>query len=210
MPSHAAAERAALVAAMRAAGPDAPTLCEGWTVLDLAAHVLARERRPDSTPGLMLPALAGWTNQVRRGYTRRPFTQLLDMIATGPPITSLFALPGADATFNLAEFFVHCEDVRRAGREWAPRELPTDRHRALWRIVAGRGRYFYRSCPVGLELVVPHGPRRVVRSGEPAVVLTGEAPELVLHAFGRGARARVDPTGPTAAIEIFRTVRPRV
>jgi len=210
MPSHASAERAALVGAMRAAGPDALTLCEGWTVRDLAGHVVARERRPDSGPGIMLPAFAGWTDHVRRGYTRRPFGELLDMIASGPPITSPFALPGADAALNLAEFFVHCEDVRRAAPEWEPRRLPAERRAALWRIVSARGRYFYRGCPVGLELAVPNGPHRVVRTGEPHVVLTGEAPELLLHAFGRGDHARVDVSGPAAAVERFRTVHPHV
>ena len=32
-------ERKALVASALRAGPDAPTLCEGWTARDLAAHV---------------------------------------------------------------------------------------------------------------------------------------------------------------------------
>ena len=52
MTSHSAAEREALADALASAGPDAPTLCEGWTAHDLAAHLIAREHRPDSTPGI--------------------------------------------------------------------------------------------------------------------------------------------------------------
>ena len=37
--SHARDERSALVASLRDAGPDAPTLCAGWTTRDLAAHL---------------------------------------------------------------------------------------------------------------------------------------------------------------------------
>src|SRR5579859_4160339 len=38
-------------------GPEAPTLCEGWLAADLAAHLVVRERRPDSGPGLVGPPL---------------------------------------------------------------------------------------------------------------------------------------------------------
>ena len=51
-------ERSALVETMRATGPDAPTLCEGWTTRDLAAHLVVREARPDAAAGVIVPALA--------------------------------------------------------------------------------------------------------------------------------------------------------
>ncbi|MCW2608081.1 MAG: hypothetical protein JWO60_2774, partial [Frankiales bacterium] len=44
--SVAAAERAALLDLLAASGPDAPTLCPGWTTHDLAAHLVVRERQP--------------------------------------------------------------------------------------------------------------------------------------------------------------------
>ena len=50
-------ERAALAAALRAAGPGAPTLCEGWTTRDLAAHLWLREHDPRVVLGLVLPDL---------------------------------------------------------------------------------------------------------------------------------------------------------
>ena len=59
-------ERHALVDTMRAVGPDAPTLCGAWTTRDLAAHLVVREGRPDTTPGIMIPFLAGYTERVRR------------------------------------------------------------------------------------------------------------------------------------------------
>src|SRR4051794_7092380 len=95
-----ALERARLADALEAAGPDAPTLCTGWTARDLAAHLAARRRGLDSPPGLLLRPRAGWTEHVRAGYARRPYPELLHLIRTGPPATSPFALPGADAAGN--------------------------------------------------------------------------------------------------------------
>ena len=62
-------ERAALVNTMRDVGPDAPTLCGDWTVRDLAAHLVIRERRPDAAAGIMIPALAGYTARKQQHLT---------------------------------------------------------------------------------------------------------------------------------------------
>src|SRR5436190_23310918 len=113
MPSLSALERARLADVLAATDPAAPTLCEGWTARDLAAHLVVRERRPDTGPGLLLRPLAGWTEHVRRRYAQRPYPELIELIRTGPPALSPFSLPGADAAGNLTEHFVHCEDVRR-------------------------------------------------------------------------------------------------
>jgi uncharacterized protein (TIGR03085 family) len=59
MPSLARPERAALLDLLTGVGPDAPTLCEGWTTHDLAAHLVVRERRPHAVPGLVVPARIG-------------------------------------------------------------------------------------------------------------------------------------------------------
>ena len=47
-------ERAALCDTMEKVGPDAPTLCEGWLTIDLAAHLCAREARSDAAIGIVL------------------------------------------------------------------------------------------------------------------------------------------------------------
>jgi uncharacterized protein (TIGR03085 family) len=205
--THSAAERAALVEAMRAAGPDAPTLCEGWTVRDLAAHLVIRERRPDAAAGIVLPPLRGWGDHVRRGYAARPFDELLELVADGPPVTSGFALPGVDARLNLVEHFVHCEDVRRAAPGWTPRELPEARQRAFAAMMSSRGKYFLRHSPVGVRLQTPDGEVLADVGDEPRVTLTGRPAELVLYAFGRTAQAQVELDGPADALAAFRTMR---
>jgi uncharacterized protein (TIGR03085 family) len=207
MPTFAAIERAELVRALRDAGPDAPTLCTGWTAHDLAAHLVARERRPDSGPGIMLPALAGWTERVRRGYAARPFDELLHLIETGPPWTSPFALPGVDAAVNLSEHFVHCEDVRRAAPGWQPRQLAAGLPDALWAALASRGRMLFRQAPSGLTLATPDGRSARISTGDADLTLIGEPAELTLYAFGRREHAQVEIEGDAAAQQQLRTAR---
>lgn len=207
MPSLAAIERTHLVEALRAAGPQGPTLCDGWTTHDLAAHLVARERRPDSGPGILVPALAGWTEQVRRRYAQRPFDELVRLVETGPPWTSPFSLPGVDALVNLTEHFVHCEDVRRATTGWQPRDLPDGLSDALWKALSARGRMLFRGAPAGTCLATPDGRRTQVTSGETALTLTGEPAELTLYAFGRRGHAQVTMDGSAQALDRLREAR---
>jgi uncharacterized protein (TIGR03085 family) len=207
MPTFAALERAELVRALRDAGPDAPTLCTGWTAQDLAGHLVARERRPDSGPGIMLPAFAGWTERIRRGYAARPFAELLHLIETGPPWTSPFALPGVDAAVNLGEHFVHCEDVRRAAPGWQPRQLADGIPDALWSALANRGRMLFRRAPSGLTLATPDGRNARISTGDADLTLIGDPAELTLYAFGRREHALVEIEGNATAQQQLRESR---
>ena len=45
----------------------------------------------------------------------------LDQVASGPPLYSPFKL--LDSIANVAEMFIHHEDVRRARPDWEPRPL---------------------------------------------------------------------------------------
>ncbi len=199
MSRHARSQRLALVEAMSAAGPDAPTLCEGWQVRDLAAHVVLRERRPDAALGVVLPPLSGWTSHVQAGLAGGDFEQLLDRVRTGPGRFSPFALPVLEELANVSEFFVHTEDVRRAGAGAAPRHLDPDLSAALWRNLTRGSRLMYRKVSTGLVLATPEGRQQVVRSGD-GVRVTGEPGELLLHAFGRGGHAELQITGDPAAV----------
>lgn len=198
--SYAAAERTALVEALRAVTADAPTLCAGWTARDLAAHVVVRERRPDSAPGLVVPWFAGWTERVRSSYARRPYEELIDLVASGPPLTSPFAIPGVDAAANFGEFLVHTEDVRRGRPGWAPRDLPADEQDAVWRSLRSGARMFFRGAPATVVLARPGGESMRVAGSGPQVTITGEPVELLLYAFGRREAAQVELTGQDDAV----------
>jgi len=125
-PRFAGSERAALCELLTRVGPDAPTLCAGWTTADLAAHLVTRERRPDASVGIVLKRWAGHADAVRQAALRRHgFDRLVELVRAGPPGW----LPRAvDEPMNALEFFIHHEDVRRAG-PWEPREL-TREHEA--------------------------------------------------------------------------------
>jgi len=186
-------ERHALVDTMRAAGPDVPTLCGDWTARDLAAHLVLRERRLDASPGILVPALAGRTERVQRGIARKEWNALLEDVRSGPPLWSPFRL--VDEQANLAEMFVHHEDVRRARPDWTVRTLPDGMQDKLWSVATGVGRRGYRKSPVTVVLERPDGKRATVRkAGAASVTLRGEPGELLLHAFGRD-EARVEFDG---------------
>lgn len=193
-------ERHALVETMRTVGPDAPTLCGDWTVRDLAAHLVLRERRLDASAGILVPALAGRTARVQRGIAGKDWNTLLDEVRSGPPLWSPFRW--VDEQANLAEMFVHHEDVRRAGDDWTVRTLPPGMQDKLWTVAAGIGRRSYRRSPVGVVLERPDGKRATVRSaGSTAVTLRGEPAELLMHAFGRDqARVEFDGSADDVAI----------
>lgn len=207
--SHASRERQVLAAALREVGPDASTLCQGWSARDLAAHLVVRESRPDTGPGQLLqkvPLVGEWSEKVRRQYARRDFDELVAEFASGPPRLSVFALPRVDAVANLTEHFIHTEDVRRAQPGWSPRELHPKYTAALWDAVSRGGRLMFRSSPVGVVLVVPGGPRKQVRGGAETVVLTGEPGELLLYASGRRDHALVEISGSERAVRAFQGV----
>ncbi|MEU7767400.1 TIGR03085 family metal-binding protein [Nocardia sp. NPDC049190] len=191
-------ERRELVEAMRAAGPEAPTLCDTWTVRDLAAHLVVRERRPDAAPGIMLAPFAGYLDRVQKKAATKSFPALLEQVRTGPPWWS--PLRPVDALANLAEMFVHHEDVRRAVPGWQPRELTAADQDKLWSLVRRMASMSYRKAPVSVVLATPDGRQVTVRSASGAVVtLTGTPSELLLHAFGRD-EVRLTTTGDAEAV----------
>jgi uncharacterized protein (TIGR03085 family) len=185
-------ERAALVATMREAGPDAPTLCAGWTARDLAAHLVVRERRIDAAPGILIPALAGYTAKVQEQVTAsNDWAALLDKVASGPPVYSPFAV--LDPLVNVAEMFIHHEDVRRAGTSWEPRTLDDQTARALARQVAQFARMTLGKSPARVSLAAPDGKVLATAGSGSPVTVTGEPGELLLFAAGREpARVRFD------------------
>lgn len=192
-------ERTALCMLLDKTGPAAPTLCEGWRTLDLAAHLVLRERRPDAAAGVLGGPLAGHTERVQRQIIdHTPYAQLVAAIRNGPPRLSAFRLPGVDERVNLVEYFVHHEDVRRAAGEWEPRDLPPGLADQLWQRLR-MARVFLRKAPVGIELVRddqpdgPHGQqvRFTARARTPVVTVTGSPAELTLWSMGRVSAARV-------------------
>ena len=198
-------ERAAVCNLLDELGPDAPVLPEGWRTAEMAAHLWVRERRLDAGPGMVLGGAAKrhTDNVMSKALRDRGYERLVADVRDGPPLLSVFSLPGVGESGNVAEYFVHTEDVRRAQPTGGPaRTLPDDLEEALWRAAV-------RSAPillwrqakgVGVKLERPTGQAAGVRGGTPTVTLRGEPGELVLWLFGRRDAADVELLGPPEVV----------
>ena len=200
MSTFAKRERLLLADLLEAEGPEAPTLCEGWTTRDLAAHVVVRERRPDAAGGILIKPLAGRLERVMAEFTDKPYEELIQLIRTGPPRFSPFNLKQVDEMSNTVEFYVHTEDVRRARPDWTPRELDPVFQDALWSRLERTARLMGRGTPTGLVLRRPDGQTAVAQRGTPVVTATGEPSELLLFLYGRKNAAEVELEGDKDAI----------
>jgi uncharacterized protein (TIGR03085 family) len=227
--SIAAAERQSLCDLLEELGPAAPTLCTGWDTVDMAAHLMVRERRPDVLPGLVVPGPpAAHTQRVtENAKTKMTYGEMVRRLRGGPPF-GLMSLPGLEDAGNLLEFYVHHEDVRRAQPGWMPRELSPELDQALWsRLRRSAPLLFRRVRGVAITLRTPDGrATRAKGAGRPAkpakteagehvvggtaaangtgnrpsVTLSGTPGELVLFAMNRRAAAEVQVTGDQAGV----------
>jgi uncharacterized protein (TIGR03085 family) len=198
-------ERAALVAALRDVGPDAPTLCDGWDARDLAAHLMVREYRVDAAPGILIPRFAAHTARVQDDVAEHTeWDDLVGKVAAGPPLYSPLKL--LDSVANVAEMFIHHEDVRRAGTDWEPRVLDDETVKALTRQVAQFARMTLSKSPARVSLATPDGKVLATAGKGAPVTVTGEPGELLLFAAGREP-AQVTLRGDDDAVAALRAAR---
>ncbi len=194
-------ERTSLCDLLDEVGPDAPTLCAGWTTHDLAAHLRLREGNPFTAATLVLPRAHRLNDRgMTRLKSRLSFAVIVDQVRHGPPVWSPLGWPGVEPAVNTVEFFVHHEDVLRAVDPDHRRVVTTRDQDALWRRIGWAGRVFARSASVGLELVRTDVPASLrIKDGHPGVALRGLPSELTLYLYGRSAASDVELEGPRAA-----------
>lgn len=211
-------ERAAVVAALREAGPGAPTLCEGWRTEQLAAHLVLRERDPLTAAGIVAPFLADRTERRTQSLgsaSTEPvaWERLVRQVQDGPPVWSPLRWAGDAA--QLAEYFVHTEDVRRGGPDGggvATRPRTAAHTAALWGALRQMASMLLRRTPVPLELT---DGEQVLRAGAPSstggtpAVVRGDVGELLLWAYERSRVARVDVEGGPEQVTALESLRPR-
>lgn len=187
------AERLRLVDTARRAGEDAPTLCEGWNVRDLATHLVIRERHPAAALGTFLPKFDAQREAKEADYAQMPFAQLLGLVAA-PPKWTPGALPGVESAMNTTEFLVHHEDVRRAAIEWIPRRLSQAENSTVWAQTRVALLPFAAKAKGPVTITAPGFGSRTAgkkRKGE-ATTITGAPLELLLFLMGREDHALVD------------------
>ncbi len=200
MTSLAARERALLCALARQVGPDASTLCDGWDVRRLLAHLLVREGSPASV-GIVVPALSGLADRAMARWDEADFASMVRLLQHGPPLLSPFSLPKVDAAANSVEFFVHHEDIRRAQDGWTARTLPRKVEDSLWRSLRIAARKPLSASPVGVTARrVDTGETRSLRRGDRTVEVVGLPSEILLFVLGRTRQALVDLHGDDADV----------
>jgi uncharacterized protein (TIGR03085 family) len=197
-------ERHALCDTALAVGPDAPTLCGGWTARDLVAHLLVRENSTIGAAGITLAPLEGLTERAMARAARKPFPEMVRKLYD--PGFTWYRLPGIERLFNTLEYVVHHEDLRRAQPGWEPRELPLADEDELWKLLPGSARLSTRKAPVPLVVRRSDRPDRsaTVRKGADPVVVSGRPSELALFFFGRSELRDVTFDGPPDAISRLR------
>ena len=204
-------ERAALCDLFDEVGPDAPTLCEDWLTHDLAVHLWIRETDPIGATSMVARPLAGLLERRMAEIKQRwDYTELVDRVRNGPARFSVFSLPGVDEPANTTEFFIHHEDVRRAGDHPQPsRALGDEVEDWIWRRLKLLGRALFRRAQVGVVLerlgtadgYEPETIRAV--AGANIVTIVGQPSELLLFANGRTGVAEVKLVGEPEAIDIL-------
>lgn len=207
----------ALLAGLRPEEWQAATLDEGWTVEDLAAHIIVRERH---TLALARALLSGGRigpsiEDLMAREKERGHDALCAALRTMPPV--LFRLPGPVARGNLVEAYIHNEDVRRGALD-RPRPVSSDLQAALWdalgQIGALLGRRL-RAIPVPgtLTLLWPGHASRVLSvgqrggtDGDAAATLTGVPGDLLLWLTGRATAASIQLDGTPSLVAALRAV----
>ena len=205
MTSYAKEERNLLCDLMEQLGPDAPTLCAGWSAKDLAGHLIIRESRPDALPGILLPPFSGHTERIQDNIVNRPFDQVIDTLRKGPPLYSPYHFGPIDEAVNTMEMFIHHEDVRRGQPDWQPRQLDRGLEKMLWSRFRLMRRLLLRKvrAPVRIE---PNGFRPAGSTDiSQCVILSGEPSELIMFATGRQDHAIVNMRGNDEMIAALKT-----
>ena len=182
-------ERAQLCDLLTSLGAGAPTLCEGWTTADLAAHLFLREHFHRSTPSRM-------AGEIALGYDR-----LISRIRAGAPMVP-WRLPWVRNYVNGFEYFVHHEDVRRANGFEPPPEIP-ELEDLCWRTCGFLGRRLGKRLKGACLELGPLGQKRRNRrrfGSGPVAVLSGPPTELALYLSGRRSAAVVELSGDEAAV----------
>lgn len=201
--SFSSAERAKMVALFHKLGPDAPTLCEGWTTRDLAVHLWVRENRPDAAAGIFVKALSGRLEKESRKVAERDFAELVDDWGRGPAAYNPVRF--VDAHQNFVEHFVHHEDIRRANG-MGPRDFSARIKQQMHSYLKPLAKLALRKSerpvilqPEGLPRIVAADTHGVADKGDAVVRVSGEVGELILWSFGRDA-AEVKVEGDTEKI----------
>ncbi|WP_448855354.1 TIGR03085 family metal-binding protein [Corynebacterium camporealensis] len=196
--SFSSSERSKLARFLHDLGPDAPTLCEGWTTRDMAAHLWVRENRPDAIAGMFISPLSERLDKVQSEVTQRDYDKVVNEWGRGP--TGVNPWRVLDSKGNFAEHFIHHEDVRRANGQEEPRDFSRVVNKQMHSTLEKLAKAMLRKSkqpvvlhPEGFPRIVAADRNGVSEKGSAVVAVHGEVGELLLWVYGRdAAHVRID------------------
>ncbi|MCU1344398.1 MAG: hypothetical protein JWL70_664 [Acidimicrobiia bacterium] len=183
-------------------GPEAPTLCEGWTTQDIMIHMNLIERRWDSWGAIALgrksTKVKAFYDQLIERERARPWSDQLARIRSGPQRGPLASQWLRDRMMP-REYLIHTEDIRRANGITA--EVSSDAQEVAWSRLPGLAkRMFTAPPPFGVEVIHPDGRVVTLAEGAPVAQLRGQPLEQLLYIFNRTAVSTVEITGHPSAV----------
>ena len=187
-------ERQGLVETLKALGPDAPTLCEGWMTKHLLAHLIMRETEPVNASGILLKGRQKQT-QNRLEELSTHFESNLSKLKSGPPLWNPMRF--LDKWVNALEMLIHHEDVLRAQPNWQRRKFTDSETKELDFLLKIAPRFLVRGAKVVPTLVVGDLPT----SGR--IILRGDQVDLLLFLAGRQSASTVSIEGDESDVADF-------
>ena len=187
-------ERQGLVETLKALGPDAPTLCEGWMTKHLLAHLIMRETEPVNASGILLKGRQKQT-QNRLEELSTHFESNLSKLKSGPPLWN--PMRYLDKWVNALEMLIHHEDVLRAQPNWQRRKFTDSETKELDFLLKIAPRFLVRGAKVLPTLVVGELPT----TGR--IILRGDQVDLLLFLAGRQSASTVSIEGDESDVADF-------
>ena len=187
-------ERQGLVETLKALGPDAPTLCEGWMTKHLLAHLIMRETEPVNASGILLKGRQKQT-QNRLEELSTHFESNLSKLKSGPPLWN--PMRYLDKWVNALEMLIHHEDVLRAQPNWQRRKFTDSETKELDFLLKIAPRFLVRGAKVLPTLVVGDLPT----TGR--IILRGDQVDLLLFLAGRQSASTVSIEGDESDVADF-------
>jgi uncharacterized protein (TIGR03085 family) len=197
------AEHQAMADTLTDVGPGAPTLLDGWTTTELAAHLASLEAGGGLVLFLGRQAITRVYPRPTKGSRKLAARQLERTMKKGyewavAKVRGPHRLPMrlGGAPVGMFEIYTHHQDVLRADSRLASRAAPPELAHALPWLLAFHAK---RLDGIRLEIETDAGTQSA-GSGDP-VVVRGDTGEVVLWLAGRSPHCEVEVEADPATLE---------
>lgn len=200
-------ERQRLADSLEAAGPDAPTLNEGWKTRDLLEHLVLREIYPLHALGAKIPGNSLSRTRVDQVHSM-DWQKLLATFRGGRQVFNPLQVGAVDRLVNTAEYVIHHEDILRANPSLPNRELSDAEQYEVFQALKGMAPLLTARLRVAVEVVTQKYPTFTAAFGpnkHETVTISGTPLEVLMYLSGRRDNSEANLTGTDHAVELLKT-----